>query len=322
MPPPPEYHTLSLADMSIGALQTEQCAALQQEEQEVMQAIYADRVSFKIRPPRGTHVQLRVSVDLAAPCQALIVSADGTTASSAQPAHTSLQENEAGCRSPLSAELTLSHLPPIILTLSLPPGYPLYEPAAILSLHATHSWITSTSIDKLWEIISDIAQEGLENGGEGVLWRMYELLRDGQVLSYLDLKIPHRTLRLRIPHPTPRLLYPLLLSYNTAAASQEFATQSYPCPICLISCLSDFWTLTIQQGEIERVGCVDEACVKSSLKENFDDPLWASVGEEQIREVVGEVLLQRWIHLRDKRMVERVPKSYMPSTRAKTTVDT
>lgn len=65
----------------------------------------------------------------------------------------------------------------------------------------------------------------------------------------------------------------------------------------------EFWTLSIQQGEIEKVGCVDAACVKQAAASN--DNLWSSVGEEEVRRVAGEALVQRWIHLREKRAAER-----------------
>ncbi|KAG9029063.1 translation termination inhibitor protein itt1 [Tulasnella sp. JGI-2019a] len=307
--------------MSIDTVQVEECITLQQEEQEVMQSIDPDSVTFSGPSLTGTQVQLRVSVDLEGPRQALVTTVDGVLASDS-PHRLPLKDDTQSSSSSFAAEVTLSHLPPIDLVLLLPPGYPLYESAAIISLHATHSWITSASIDKLWACISDITREGVENGGEGILWRVYELLRDSHVLSMLDLCDGPR---LCIPHHTPQFLVPLLLSHNTSATSENFEKQSYPCPICLTtvpgskctridkcghvcckSCLSDFWTLSIQQGEVERVSCVNESCVKTSAK-NANDPLWTSVGEDQVRQVVGETLLRRWMHLREKRMIEREP---------------
>lgn len=209
-------------------------------------------------------MQLRVSIDLEGPCQALIVPADDTTSSTTPPG-----ENEAKSSTSFAAEITLSHLPPILLTLLLPPGYPLYEPATILSVHATHSWITSSTVDKLWGIISDIAREGVESGGEGVLWRVYELLRDGQILSTLDLKTHDG--RLRVPHPTPRLLAPLLLSHNATAASQEFATQSYPCPICLTSVPGSKCTRLDKCGHVCCTSCL-VSCGRLNRQINLAEP--------------------------------------------------
>ncbi|KAG9027663.1 translation termination inhibitor protein itt1 [Tulasnella sp. JGI-2019a] len=314
----------------IDTVQAEKCIALQQEEQEVMQSIDADSVTFSASDLTGTQVHLRVSVDFEEPRQALVTTVDGVLATSDPSYHPSCEDN-ISCGTSFAAEVTLSHLPPIDLTLLLPPGYPLYEPATIMSLDAMYSWITATDIEKLWAFISDITQEGVENGGEGILWRIYELLRDGHVLSILELcDGPH----LHIPHPTPEFLVPLLLSHSISAASEKFEKQSYPCPICLItvpgskcmridkcghvcckSCLSDFWMLSIEQGEVEKVGCVDESCVKISAK-NANDPQWTPVGEDQVRQIVGEALLQRWIDLQEKRMVERGTSDFLTIIRA------
>lgn len=211
--------------------------------------------------------------------------------------------------------LHLSYLPPIRLALLLPNTYPLAGHAKIVAVHATHSWLDQASLRAA-------LQQIIDDNPEGVIWPLFEYVRDGTVLSTLQLDSSSSSRTLNLPHSTPHLLAPLLLSHNTLAANRSFASTSFDCPICLSTvkgshciriekcghvacrtCLSQFWTMSIQTGEVEKVGCVDEECVKIAAK--TDDPIWSGVGEEEVRNVVGEIMLKRWQRLREKRMIER-----------------
>ncbi|KIO27817.1 hypothetical protein M407DRAFT_72672 [Tulasnella calospora MUT 4182] len=213
--------------------------------------------------------------------------------------------------------LQLSYLPPIRVALFLPNTYPLEDHAKVVTAHAAHSWLNQTTLRAA-------VQQIIDDHPEGVIWPLFEHVRDGTVLSTLQLDSPSSSRTLNLPHSTPHLLAPHLLSHNTLAANLSFASTSFDCPICLSTvkgshciriancghvacrdCLGRFWTMSIQTGEVEKVGCVDEECVKRAAK--ADDFIWSGVGEEEVRNVVGEMMLKRWQTLREKRMIERDP---------------
>lgn len=123
----------------------------------------------------------------------------------------------------------------------------------------------------------------------------------------------HNLLLISIPHPAPRLLAPLLISYEKSTKETEFTNNSYPCAVCLTAykgskclqlacshifcrtCLEDFWTLCITEGDVGRVGCPDPECVKAGREAN----------EEEVARVVTDQDLQRWRWLREKRALEK-----------------
>lgn len=59
--------------------------------------------------------------------------------------------------------------------------------------------------------------------------------------------------------------------------------------------MEDFWKLCITEGDVERVGCPDPACVKDGRE----------ASEEEVRRIVTEDEVIRWRWLRDKRMLEK-----------------
>lgn len=80
-----------------------------------------------------------------------------------------------------SQSLKLSTLPPLLLQLSLPQGYPTTCPPRILSLRATHSWLSKP----LLELQSKL--RGQWQAGEGVLYNWIEYIHTGEFLSELDM---------------------------------------------------------------------------------------------------------------------------------------
>ena len=117
----------------------------------------------------------------------------------------------------------------------------------------------------------------------------------------------------RIPHPAPRILLPQLIAYDKTRQQLHFAETSYNCAICLSTikgakcillscshvfcrpCLQDFWKLCIAEGDIGRVGCPDQRCVKVGREAN----------EDEVRRVVTEEEVRRWKWLRQKRLMEK-----------------
>ncbi len=95
----------------------------------------------------------------------------------------------------------------------------------------------------------------------------------------------------------------------------EFDSQTYDCSICITSikgkraillscshvfcreCLVDFWTLLVTEGDIFRVGCAHEQCVKDKRLAN----------EQELANVLPARLVERWNLLRQKRAAELDP---------------
>lgn len=226
-------------------------------------------------------------------------------------------------RSDTSGLLSLSTLPPLLLQISLPPGYPTTSPPDILSLRATHLWLS-----KLLQLQSKLRNQW--QPGEGVLYNWIEYIRTGDFLSDLDMlswgdrsiiqfvhpfqdESQNVLTSASVYHPAPHVLAPLLQAYETSSKLLEFTKNSYPCSICLTylkgskclrlscdhifcrSCLEDFWKLCIEEGDVGRVGCADPDCVKTGREAQ----------EEEVARVVSEDDLRRWRWLREKRNLER-----------------
>jgi E3 ubiquitin-protein ligase RNF14 len=63
------------------------------------------------------------------------------------------------------------------------------------------------------------------------------------------------------------------------------------------SCLYDYWSFSIAEGSVEKLGCPDPECVKIGRES----------AEEEIARVVSEQEVRRWRWLKEKIMFERDP---------------
>ena len=217
-------------------------------------------------------------------------------------------------------EASLSTLPPILLSILIPPMYPLLEPAQILSIRVTHFWLPNTtgllrSLNEMWQ------------PGEGVLYDWVEYLRTGNFLSAMELAagdkdiecVYHQSLiwsvtyvSSRLWHPAPLVLVASLKSYESLTRSTQFNNNAYLCTICFMThkgskclqlscshtfcraCLADYWKLCIAEGDVGKVGCADPGCVKEGREARL----------EEVARVVTEEEVRRWKWLREKRMYE------------------
>ncbi|KAJ6627169.1 hypothetical protein B0H10DRAFT_2161254 [Mycena sp. CBHHK59/15] len=191
-------------------------------------------------------------------------------------------------------------LPPLLLHIVLPATYPDAAPPDI-SIRSNHLWLPHTLISRLCGILGEMWRPG-----DGVLYDWVEFIRGGQFLNALNVVLPSGVIE--IHHPAPQRLGPLLTSYDDSARSTSFGQGSYPCLVCLTtvkgskclelsckhvfcrSCLFDYWSLCITEGNVEKLGCPDPECVKI-----------------EIARVVPEESVQRWRWLKEKIMFEKDP---------------
>lgn len=137
-----------------------------------------------------------------------------------------------------------------------------------------------------------------------------------QKISYGDLNTfaAFKSLnRLSILHPAPMTLAKALIDNETDTQAQRFSLESYQCSICLEytkgfkclklscgdtfcrTCLENFWQMLIKEGDVAKVGCPSEQCVKAKNE----------ASEEEVARVVSEEELRRWHWLKGKLLIER-----------------
>jgi len=167
----------------------------------------------------------------------------------------------------------ISHLPPLMLRVTLPTGYPTQE-APIIHLESQSSGL------------SDLKLEELRAAG-GVLWE--DMGRDQVVFTYIDhlqqaaedgfgfISGPYPTLEL-----TPELEIPLL-DYDLKAKRAKFEQETFECGVCLepkkgsachrlllcthvfcVACLQDFYNACITEGDVTNVKCLAPNCGKEN----------------------------------------------------------
>ncbi|KAJ2928966.1 hypothetical protein H1R20_g8231, partial [Candolleomyces eurysporus] len=241
-----------------------ECQRLQQEEFEVLESIYPEYVSSQLND--GT-LKLEVPVELERNRKLTI---------------TCNAPHDPSTSSPMTENLVVSTLPPLLVYLALPHTYPLHKPPQLLSIRATHLWLPN--IERLSKLLTDMWQ-----AGDGVLYAWIEYLRTGEFLQPLDLSNGSNSI-ITIEHSNPPSLAPLLAGYDKLSQSSQFARNAYPC--------SDFWGMCIEEGDVGRVGCPDPDCVKEKREAN----------EEEVARIVSDAEVQRWRWLREKRDLERDPR--------------
>ena len=217
---------------------------------------------------------------------------------------------------------SLSHLPSISVRLYLPSLYPSTSRPQVVSISCAHSWLSDEHVERLTTNLRDKLDDTPLND-DGVLWDLCEWFRSGECLRSMKLLTPDglryvnsqgvfiyvNDNSIRLSHPAPALLLPILRQHDALVNSVAFESQTYECSICITSikgkravllscshvfcreCLVDFWTLLVTEGDIFRVGCAHEQCVKDKRLAN----------EQELADILPSTLVERWKLLRQKR---------------------
>lgn len=250
--------SISHTDMDIP-----ECRSLQREEYDVIESIYPECVS-SLRTDNTLTLEIPIEF---VESQTICLIQDGTMAGP-DPDHN-------------SQKLFLSSLPPLLISIILPPSYPLHSAPRLTSIRATYLWLPK--LMGLQNILT-----GMWTPGEGVLYAWIEFIRTGDFFRSLGL-ISAAGDTIRIVHAAPSVLAPLLKDYERAARDSQFSQNTYPCSICLEtlkgakcirlscyhtfcrSCLSDFWQSCIIEGDVGRVRCPDPECIKVNREANMEE---------------------------------------------------
>ncbi|KJA25944.1 hypothetical protein HYPSUDRAFT_340249 [Hypholoma sublateritium FD-334 SS-4] len=261
----------------------ELCQTLQREELDVLESIYPEYISSA--QPNG-HLKFEIPVELEQPCLIEFVR-------SGPPAE--------------GQKVSLSVLPPLLLRITLPATYPLYEAPHIASIRTVHEW--APDISKLQRVLAE-----MWTSEETVLYRWIDYILSEEFLQELGFDMTNNR-PLQVQHPDPSTMVSQLESYQQSFLSTQFCKVTYPCGICLEHlkgskclqlacehifcrpCLLDFWGMCIGEGDVDRVGCPDPECVKEGRKSS----------EEDVSRVVSEQELERWKWLKTKKQLELDP---------------
>jgi E3 ubiquitin-protein ligase RNF14 len=220
----------------------------------------------------------------------------------------------------------LAHLPPLVLHVHLPDGYPSTEPPEF-ELSTSPPWIPKTKLEnmkadgmRLWQELGkdqvvftyiDHLQQLAENG--------FNLARDLQndVSLSSDMKLA-------------------LLDFDLKAKREVFEKETFNCGVCLepkkgvhchrlllcshvfcVPCLQDFYNNCINEGDVDNVKCLTPNCAKevggvppgdgqipsapTSKRKKVDRTLNPS---ELLQIPIEQELVQRYVRLKRKKRLE------------------
>ncbi|KAF8499461.1 hypothetical protein JB92DRAFT_2981465 [Gautieria morchelliformis] len=263
---------------------SESCRESQEQEWLALQSTYPDFLPSE-RPEYGEQFVLQVAVQLPEPTPVHIV-----------------EHNSAN----IVYTVSVSHLPPLLLKLLLPPTYPLEQPPIIHSLESLHDWLSADTLKILENRLFALWDK------ENVLGIWMDHIRNGELLSFLY----SSPTSINLASSTPRVLWLTLAAHNASVLDAHFRAATHSCPICLnrlpgtrcISlspcshvacrdCLGSFWGHCIKEGDVARVGCPDPNCVKEDRQASTED----------VKAVVSAEEVVRWQLLLRKREVEQDP---------------
>ncbi|MCJ1399953.1 translation termination inhibitor protein itt1 [Xylographa trunciseda] len=216
----------------------------------------------------------------------------------------------------------LSHLPPLVLRLALPIGYPTKEPP-VVQLESRLSWAPKHKLQEL-------------EASSRILWE--DIGRDQLVFTFID----HlqqaaeggfglndgATIALRLPAE----LEIALLDYDLKAKRAKFDQETFECRICLepkkgsvchrlllcshvfcVACLQDFYNTCITEGDVSNVKCLAPDCGKASPRETAGNAQSAKRRRkvdrtldpsELLQIALDQEIVQRYVKLKRKNMLE------------------
>ncbi|QRV91120.1 E3 ubiquitin-protein ligase RNF14 [Ceratobasidium sp. AG-Ba] len=227
--------------------------------------------------------------------------------------------------------LELSHLPPLLLTVLLPPEYPTNADPIVRSIHARHAWLAPNLVNRLGARLEERWRDIIRNGtrDEGILWPWVEDIRTGGFLGSLEStssfassssssSTSTATRPVTLPHPNPKVLYAHLAANQSAAKQAQFSAQRLRVGFVLRhnvgrECLQSFWGLCVSEGEVGKVACPGVECVQEREKakgEETEDAMSGAEWEDVVRRVLSEEQVKRWKWLRIKQAAEKDPIRY------------
>ena len=227
-------------------------------------------------------------------------------------------------KEPLEDIHLLSNLPPLILQISLPDGYPSQHPPHF-SLNTNIHWIPTWRLQELQDAGHTLWQE---IGKDQVVFTYIDYLREAaengfnlasQEADYLkvsqDLKL-------------------VLLDFDLKAKRAKFEQQTFLCSICLepkkgvkchrlslcshvfcIGCLQAFFNTCITEGDVSSVKCIAPGCGEDSTNSTQRAEDRTLDPNELLQIPLSQEQVQRYATLKRKKKYEADPTTvYCPRT--------
>ena len=216
----------------------------------------------------------------------------------------------------------ISHLPPLMLGVTLPTGYPTQQ-APIIHLESQSSWLSETKLEEL-RAAADVLWEDI--GRDQVVFTYIDHLQQAAEDGFGLNSGPNTTLQLSSDLEIP------LLDYDLKAKRAKFERETFECGICLepkkgsachqlllcshvfcVACLQDFYNACITEGDVTNVKCLAPNCGKENVivsqdpahprrrKRKADRTLDPS---ELLQIPLEQVTVQRYIKLKRKNLLE------------------
>ncbi|KAJ2375049.1 hypothetical protein IW150_002763 [Coemansia sp. RSA 2607] len=239
----------------------DECSDLQQCEMDALAAIYGEyaddtaRFEYNAAQPVSGSVEVEIDTSVA---QQLLQNID------------------------IDSHTDIRHLPPIKMTFTLPPAYPLIDAPQI---EVSCCWLDEKAIEAAKRQLADIWQ--LERG-MGVLHSYIDALKYDIQTSVHSISIGSNTVRETI------------LEYDRKQKRKEFEAQSYTCAICIEeqsgkhclqlscghifcrNCLSSYLGILIEEGSVNQLQCPDMQCRKTASTPVTDAEMQELLTPEQI----------------------------------------
>ena len=194
-----------------------------------LSAIAAIFPELEINPLDPFSASIELPVSPARPLAVTFVPSAGVAISTSLPTPPSSNSNEDDIANTNAAQLNennirlLSHLPPLLLTLTLPDGYPSYK-APKLCLDSHSSWVPEQKIHEL-QLAGCSLWEDL--GHDQVVFAYIDHLQQAAEDGFGFNKAGKHTLEL-----SPDLEIPLL-DFDLKAKRAKFEQETFECGICL-----------------------------------------------------------------------------------------
>ncbi|KAI5289395.1 translation termination inhibitor protein itt1 [Ascosphaera aggregata] len=215
--------------------------------------------------------------------------------------------------------IAISHFPPLQLHIDLPEGYPLSEPPSFTMLDSQPAWLSPS---RKAELIADGRRLWEECGKDLVLFTYIDYLQ--QEADNLFSLSSDSTDPLVLPLESQALL----LDYDNMEKRRRFEQQTFNCGVCLEpkkglvchrlsrcshvfcrSCLQDFYTACIIEGDIASVKCLSTGCAKELSKSQqgnkFNKLRDHGLGPSELLQIgLRHNLVERYISLKRKNRLE------------------
>ncbi|SPN98925.1 related to HFB30 [Cephalotrichum gorgonifer] len=262
-------------------LRLEELASLEAIFPEIQRPYENDQFTFTlelpVKPPNPITVRFRTAS--ATTTSSNLTEADAAAAEPRQGPGPAANADGAADLQNRGATFKLSYLPSVSLRMTLPSGYPSHKPPKV-DLGTRPEWLPAA-------VIKNIEADAHR------LWE--EMGRDMVAYTYIDhvQQAAEDVFGMMDSSDTVELAFGLLvfiLDYDIKARRAAFVSETFDCGICLdpkkgischkmtdcghvfcISCLQDFYSEAIRQGDVNLVRCLSPGCAKAREEAQASD---------------------------------------------------